>query len=81
MCVSWQVLALCYELEKHHNGTGHLNRLPYRELHTSDDGKPLFVCHRRYRPRAPPGATVETTLDAIQQLLQQQYNLKKKVRN
>ena len=76
----YQVLALCYDLEKEMNGTGHLRTEPYQQLHTSDvTGKPLFVCKRSHRPKAAVGATIQTVADAIRDLLVAQYGLRDQV--
>ena len=71
-----QILALCYDLEKDINGTAHLRRQPYHELHTSDTtGKTLFVCKRSQRQPPPPKATIESTVNAIRDVLVAQYGL------
>ncbi len=71
-----KVLALCYDLEKDLNGTAHLHRLPYQELHTDDvTGKPLFVCKRSHRPAPPARATVQSVMDGIRDVLMGQYGI------
>ena len=75
-----QVLALCYDLEKDINGTEHLRRLPFRELHTSDTtGKPLFVTKRTHRRPPAAKATVESVMSDIQTVLAAQYQIEDNV--
>jgi hypothetical protein len=74
------VLALCYDLEREQNGTSHLNTLPYRELHTSDEnGETLFVCKQTHRKQPPPGTSLNAVMNAIRDVLTDQYKIEKKV--
>jgi hypothetical protein len=73
-------LALCYDLEAEINGTAHLHKQPYRELHTAASGEHLFVCKRSQRPAPAPGTTPASAMDAIRELLMSQYGIRDQVR-